>query len=446
MRVIIIGAGEVGQHVARTLSAERHEVTVVDQDAARVEGIQGDIDALVVSGNGASPRFLKELGAADADLVCALTQSDEANIIAALSARQLGAGQTAARVRDDDYFGDDDSMARDILGIDYVVHPERATAEDMAEAISLPGAVHVEHFADEKVAVAECVLTARSPLLGRSIGERKVAVPHSIPGLIRNGRVVAADPGHRPQVGDHLLIAAASGDIGGVVAALSGQNTRGVREVMIFGGGRIGLPLAERLERNGIAVTIMERDLDRARYVAEHLRKATVLHEEGIGREVLLAHGVDTAGAFVAAAGDDRANLLAALNAKQAGAQLCLAVVSREEYTPLVDALDIDAGFSPRLVTAEAILRSVRGGNVEEMHLMLGGAEVLDVRVDTGCKADGRPIRSGASLAVTRIAAVVRDGEVLFPGEDEPLRGGDRIVTFNARRGVSDVAKAFKAA
>ena len=134
MRVIVIGIGEVGQHIARTLSAERHDVTVVDADAVRVEQMQGELDALVVAGNGASPKFLREVGAGEADLLCAVTQSDEVNVIAALAARQLGARQTVARVRDAEYFGDDESFARDSLGIDFVINPERATADDLADA------------------------------------------------------------------------------------------------------------------------------------------------------------------------------------------------------------------------------------------------------------------------------------------------------------------------
>jgi trk system potassium uptake protein len=153
MRVIVIGIGEVGQ-LARTLSAERHDVTIVDRDAARVDAMQGELDALVIPGNGASPKFLRDIGAGKADLVCAVTQSDEANVIAALAAHQIGAGRTVARVRDPDYFGTDGSFARDVLGIDFVIYPERATAEDLAQAILLPGAVHVEFFGEGRVAVA----------------------------------------------------------------------------------------------------------------------------------------------------------------------------------------------------------------------------------------------------------------------------------------------------
>jgi trk system potassium uptake protein TrkA len=446
VRVIVIGAGEVGQHIARTLSGERHDVTIVDQDEARIEALRNELDALVVAGNGASPKVLADLGAADADLLCGVTQSDEANVIAALAGHQLGARRTVARVRDDDYFGLEESFARDVLGIDFVIHPERATADDLAEAILLPGAVHVEHFADDRVSVAESILTSRSPLVGAELGERRMVRPNFIFGLIRDGKAVAAEPFHRPKVGDHLLVAAARADIGEVVGHVAGRTAR-ARDVIVFGGGRIGLPLARRLQATeDVRVTVMERDPERARYAAERLARNSVILEEGIGKDVLLTHGVDRAGAFVACAGDDRANLLAAMHAKQLGADLCLAVVSREEFTPLVDALGIDAAFSPRLVTAEAILRSIRGENVHAMYLLIGGAEVLEVQADPGCEAEGRTVQDTARRAHTRVAALVRDGQVIIPRGEERVRGGDRMVIFNAIRGVADVRSTFSAA
>ncbi len=446
MRVIVIGIGEVGQHVARALSAERHDVTVVDADAARVEAMQGDLDALVIAGNGASPKFLRDLGAGEADLFCAVTQSDEVNVIAALAAHQLGARRTVARVRDPDYFGEDPTFARELLGIDFVVNPEMATADDLAEAILLPGAVHVEYFADGKVAVAESILTNRSPRAGQAIGSWRLTRSHFVFGLIRDGRAIAAEPGHRPKAGDHVLVAAAREDIAAVVAQVAGYAQR-VRDVIIFGGGRVGLPLARRLERaSGFRVTVMESDADRARYAAERLKHTTVLHEEGLSKDALLSHGVDRAGAFVACAGDDRSNLLAALHAQQLGARLCLAVVSREEFTPLVNALGVDAAFSPRLVTAEAILRAVRGSNVHAMYLLTGGAEVVEVQADAGCRADGRTVDATNAQAQTHVAAIVREGRVIMATGDERVRSNDRLVVFNVRQGVADLRRSFDAA
>lgn len=443
MRVIVIGVGEVGQHIARTLSAESHDVTVVDADAERVEAMQGDVDALVVAGNGASPKFLREVGAESADLLCAVTQSDEVNVIAALAAHQLGATRTVARVRDGEYFGEDTAFARDQLGIDFVINPERATADDLAEAILLPGAVHVEHFVDSTVSVAEVILTDRSPLTGRPLGERRPTRPSFVFGLLRDGRAIAAEAGHRPKAGDHVLISAAREDIAAVVAQAAGHTTR-VRDVVVFGGGRIGVWLARRLtEAARHRVTVLERDAALARSAAEQLPGTTVLHDDALRKEALAAHGVDRSSAFVACTDDDRSNLLATLHARQLGADLCLSVVSREEFTPLLDALGVDAAFSPRLVTAEAILRAVRGANVHAMYLLSGGAEVVEIHAEPGCRAARGTVAEANAQGITHVTAIVRDGRVLVPHDSQPVRDGDRLVLFNTRQGVARLASAF---
>lgn len=445
MRAIVVGLGEVGQNVVRTLTAERHEVTAVDRDRERVEALQPELDALALAGNGASPKFLRDVGAGDADLLCAVTQSDEANVIAALASHQLGARRTVARVRDDDYFGPDESFARDVMGIDVVIHPERLAADHLAEAVRLPGAVQVEHFAGGRLTVAETIVTERSPLLGQSLADRRMSPPHTVFGLVRDGRTLAADPGHRPQRGDHLLVAAARDDIARVVSHLAGEAVP-IDAVTIFGAGRVGLPLARRLiAEGGFRITLMERDAERARFVAEELPGVTVLHEEGVGKDALLAHGVDETGAFVACAGDDRANLLSALHAKQVGANLTLAVVSREEYLPLVPALGLDAAVSPRLVTAEAALRSLRGEHVAAMRLLAGGAEVLEVEAESGCRAQGKTTSQADDMGRTHVAAVVRDGSVLMPERQLRIEAGDRVLVFSPRQGLSDVQRTFKA-
>lgn len=189
----------------------------------------------------------------------------------------------------------------------------------------------------------------------------------------------------------------------------------------------------------------MERGIERARLLAEQLPHTVVLHEEGVSKDSLLAQGVDHAGAFVACAGDDRANLLAALHAKQLGADLALAVVSREEFVPLVDALGIDAAFSPRLVTAEGILRFVRGENVRAMHLLLSGSEVVELCPEAGAPVDGRAIDAAGLPPGCEMAAVVRGGEVLFPGPGDRLSAGDRVLLFGVDRATAKIQRAFNA-
>lgn len=406
MRVIIVGSGEVGLHVATTLSAERHDVTVVERDEARSAALEAQLDALVITANGASPRVLKDLGAADADLLLAVTDIDEVNVLAATAGHRLGARRTLARVHQSDLFGEDEGFVCDVLGVDVVIDPERATADDLAETLLVAGAAHVEYFADGRIALAEVILRRGSPLVGTVVADRERVRPHAIVGILRHGRAMIPAASQRLEQGDHLFVAAAREDVGQVVAQIGAEAER-VRDAVVFGGGPVGLHLAHRLEEHDFELKVIEPDPARARFLAERLQRAVVLQEDALDKDAFLTHGVDRAGAFVACAGDDRTNLLAGLHAKQLGARLCLAVVSSEQYVPLVDALGVDAAFSLRLTTAEAILRYVHSDALRAMHLTISGAEVLDLQADEGARIVGAPAGSDGLLEGCEVGAIV---------------------------------------
>ncbi len=443
MKAIVIGAGEVGFNVARTLSVDGHDVTVVDSDPSRCAVVQGELDALVVEGNGGSPHVLSGLDAGSVDLLAATTNSDEANIIAALGARQLGTRTTVARVRDPDFFGPDDSFARDVLGIDFVIDPDRATARDIAHALDLPGAVSVEYFADGRLALAEVIVSDASPLIGRALAERERPHPAFVVGLSRGGSESLTRPEMVPQRGDHLLVAIPTDHVRPAVAHFAGA-TREARDCVIFGGGRIGYQLAKLLEAAKADVKLLERDAARARFLAERLPKVTVMHDEGVSTEALMTANVSAADAFVACAGDDRANLLAALNAKRLGSDLCMSIVSREEFAPLVDALEIDASFSPRLIAAEGILRFVHTETVRAIHLLRSGFEVIEFEVEEGAKIAGREIGdTDGMLGGCRVGALLRDGEAIIPQRGTRVATGDRVLMLGVAGALSGVEPFF---
>lgn len=443
MKAIVIGVGDVGINVARTLSAEGHEVTAVDTLPARCESVRGELDALVVEGNGASPKLLREVGAGSADLLAAVTEVDEVNLIAALGARQLGVRTTIARVRDPEFFGGDRAFAHDVLGIDFVIDPDRATASAIAEAILLPGAVSVEYFGDGRLAVAEVIVAESSPLVGVELAQRERPHPAFIVGISRNGEARLIRPEMVPEPGDHLLVVAPR-EYAQAAVSHFGAPVHEVRDCVLFGGGSIGLRLAEVLQHAHLRVTLLERDEARARYVAERLPRVTVLHDEGVSRESLEAAGVDGADAFVSCAGDDRANLLAALNAKRLGAGLCVSVVSREEFTPLVDALEIDASYSPRLITAEAILRFVHTRTVRAIHLLRTGFEVIELEAQRDAPIVGRAVGDTRGLLRGwRVGAVLRGDEVIVPPEGVAILTGDRVLMLGPAGELSGIEAAF---
>lgn len=442
MRVFVVGAGEVGFNTAQMLSKEGHDVIVVEQDEEKVNRASDQLDALVLKGNGASPKLLGEIGTRKSELLIAVTDSDEVNITACLVAKAQGVKQTVARIRNPDYYDSHEPFARDILGIDFVIHTERAAAEEIRNALEVPGTVNVEHFAEGNIEVAEVVLKGDSAAIGKAV--KDVALPKGslMVGLLRGNETIIPKGDTQLREGDHVHLISERQGIYEAVRAVA-TDTRRVEEVMIFGGGRIGLRLALIMEEEGVSVKVVEKDEERARYVASRLRKGLVLHDEGISRDFLLQERVDRTGAFVAATGDDRANLLAVMYARQLGARRTISVVSRAEFAPLSEALGIDISISPRLITAGAILRFVRKGEVVAVNVLEGGAEMIELRVPDGCRVAGKPLSKVGFPKGAIVGAVMRNGEVVIPTGGDVLRRGDDAVVFTVESAVDEVERLF---
>jgi trk system potassium uptake protein len=442
MRTVIIGAGEVGYNTARMLSHEGHDVVLVEQSETLVERATEQLDALVIHGNGASPRQLAEAGIKKSDLLIAASSSDEVNIIACLAAKAQGVPRTVARIHNPDYYDTRDPFARDMLGIDFVIHTEQMAAEEIKEALLVPGAVNVDMFAEESIEVAEVVLNEGSPAVSRALRDVNLPSGSLVVGVVRRGEALVPRGHTVLEHRDHVLLISGRRRISEAVEAVA-TDTAPVRDVTIYGGGRIGLRLALALEEVGMSVRVIERDEARARYVASQLRKGFVLHDEGISRDFLLQERVDRTDAFVAVTGDDRANLLAAMYARQLGARMTIAGVSRGEFAPLADALGVDLTISPRMLAAEAILRFVRKGEIVDVALLESGAEMIELRVPEGSRVAGRPLSEVGFPEGAIVGALLRDGDVVIPTGKEVLRPGDDAVVFTVEAAVEEVERLF---
>ncbi|MCA1847989.1 MAG: Trk system potassium transporter TrkA, partial [Actinobacteria bacterium] len=341
-----------------------------------------------------------------------------------------------------DYYDPREPFARDILGIDFVIHTEQMAAEEIKDTLLVPGAVNVDAFAEGSIEVAEVVLDEASPAVGRALKDVRLPEQSLMVGVVRRGEVLVPRGDTVLEHRDHVLLISGRRRISEVVDAVA-TNTAPVKEVTIYGGGRIGLRLAQALEGVGMAVKVIERDAARARYVATQLRKGLVLQDEGISRDFLLQERVDKTDAFVAVTGDDRANLLAAMYARQLGARITIAGMSRGEFAPLAEALGVDLTISPRLLAAEAILRFVRKGEVIDVALLESGAEMIELRVPEGCRVAGRPLSEVGFPDGAIVGALLRDGEVVIPTGKEILRPGDDAVVFTVEDAVDDVERLF---
>ena len=442
MRTVIIGAGEVGFNTARMLSHEGHDVVLIEQDEKLVERATEQLDALVIHGNGASPKLLAEASIKRSDLLVAASSSDEANIIACLAAKAQGVPRTVARIHNPDYYDPKEPFARDMLGIDFVIHTEQMAAEEIKKSLLVPGAINVDTFAEDSIEVAEVVLHEGSPVIGKVLREVRLPEGSLVVGVVRGGEALVPRGDTMLKLQDHVLLISARRGISEVVKAVA-TDTAPVRDVTVYGGGRIGLRLALALEKAGMLVRVIERDEARARYVASQLRKGFVLHDEGISRDFLLQERVDRTDAFVAVTADDRANLLAAMYARQLGARMTIAGVSRGEFAPLAYALGVDLTISPRMLAAEAVLRFVRKGEVINVALLESGAEMIELRIPESCRVAGRPLSEVGFPAGAIVGALLRDGNVVIPTGREVLRPGDDAVVFTVEGAIEEVERLF---
>jgi trk system potassium uptake protein len=442
MRTLIIGAGEVGSNTARMLSEEGHDVVLIEQDETLVERASEHLDALVIHGNGASPKLLAEAGIEKADLLVAASSSDEANIIACLAAKARGVSRTVARIHNPDYYDPQEPFAAEMLGIDFVIHTEQMAAREIKEALLVPGAINVETFAEDSIEVAEVILNEDSPAVGRTLRDLRLPEASLVVGVVRRGEALVPRGDTVLERRDHVLLISGRRRIAEVVKSVT-TDTEPVKEVTIYGGGRIGLRLALALEKAGMSVRVIERNEARARYVASQLRRGFVLHDEGISRDFLLQERVDRSDAFVAVTGDDRANLLAAMYARQLGARMTIAGVSSGEFAPLADALGVDLTISPRMLAAEAILRFVRRGEIVDVALLESGAEMIELRVPPHSRVTGRPLSEVGFPEGAIVAALLRDGDVVIPTGREILKPGDDAVVFTVEDAIEEVERLF---
>jgi trk system potassium uptake protein TrkA len=442
MRTVIIGAGEVGLNTARLLSHEGHSVVLVEKDERLVEKATEELDALVIAGNGANPKLLRDAGINRTDLLIAASSSDEVNIIACLAAKAQGVSRTVARIHNADYYEVGDPFAEEMLGIDYIIHTEQMAAHEIKEALLVPGAINIDSFAEDAIEVAEVILAEGSGAVGRALKDVELPDNSLIVGVVRGEEALVPKGETVLHERDHVLLISGRRQISDAVAVLA-TNTAPVKEVTIYGGGRIGLRLALAVEKAGISVRVIERDEGRARFVASQLRRGFVLHDEGISRDFMLQEGVDRTDAFVAVTGDDRANLLAAMYARQLGARMTIAGISRGEFAPLADALGVDVTISPRTLAAEAILRFVRKGEVIDVALLASGAEMIELRVPEHCRVAGRPLSEVGFPDGAIVGALLRDGDVVIPTGREILRAGDDAVVFTVEDAVEGVEDLF---
>jgi trk system potassium uptake protein TrkA len=451
MKILILGAGQVGRTAADHLSREEaNEVTVVDSNEEVLRELQDRLDVRTVAGNAAHPTVLEMAGAAEADIIVALTSSDEVNMMACEVAFTLFRTPTKiARIRAAEYTSRPALFGTDGLSVDVFINPEQLVTEYVERLIYHPGTLQVLDFADGKVRLVAVRARAGGPLVGHKLRELPEHLPKKevrVVAIYRDGRSVRPEGDTVIAEGDEVFFLAARDDIQRATSEMR-KGDEAARRVVVAGGGNIGFRLARTLEHSN-QVKIIERDARRARRISELLDRAIVLHGDAADEELLIEENIDSTDVFAAMTNSEEANILSAMLAKRLGARKVMALINKPSYAELVESGSIDVAISPQTITIGSLLAHVRRGDVVRVHaLRRGAAEAIEAIVhgdERSSRVVGRmvsevPLPEGAS-----IGALVRGDDVIMAHHDTIVRADDHVILFLAdRRHLEAVEKLF---
>ncbi len=452
MKIIILGAGQVGRTAASHLSREEaNEVTVVDTNEDSLRDLQDRLDIRTVHGNASSPSVLESAGAADADIIVALTSSDEVNMLACQIAFTLYRTPTKiARIRSSDYFQRDGLFAEGGLAVDVWISPEQLVTEYIEQLIRYPGALQVLDFADGKVRLVGVRALRGGLLVGQKLRTLREHIPKTetrVAAIYRNGQSIVPEGDTVVEHGDEVFFLAARDDIRLVMSEMRKAEDP-VRRVVIAGGGNIGFRLAKALEPHN-QVKLIERDNRRARKVAEHLTSTIVLSGDAADEELLVEENIDSADVFAALTNSEEANILSAMLAKRLGAHKVMALINKPSYAELIESGTIDIAISPQTVTIGSLLAYVRRGDVVRVHsLRRGAAEAIETIVhgEPGTsRVVGRRVKDIDLPEGTTIGAIVRGENVIIAHHDTVIEADDHVILFvTDRRQIEAVERLFQ--
>ena len=451
MKIIILGAGQVGSSLADHLASEANDITVVDTDHTRLGALQDRLDLRTIVGHASHPEVLARAGAEDADMVIAVTNSDETNMVACQVAYTLFHTPTKiARVRALEYLSHPQLFTQEALPIDVLISPEQLVTDYVFRLIEHPGALQVLGFAEGKVQLVAVKAYYGGPLVGhelRALRDHMPGVDTRVAAIYRRGRAIMPEGNTVIEADDEVFFIAAKKDIRAVMSELR-RLEKPVKRVMIAGGGNIGMRLARALEDN-YQVKIIDHNPRRAQAIAQELTRAIVLQGDVADEELLLEENIENTDVFCALTNDDEANILSALLAKRLGAAKVMALINRAAYVDLVESGEIDIAISPQQATIGSLLAHVRRGDVVMVHsLRRGAAEAIEAVAhgdQRSSKVVGRAVENIKLPEGTTIGAIVRGDEVIIAHHDTVIEAEDHIILFVVdKKRIPEVERMFQ--
>ncbi|MCZ6619564.1 MAG: Trk system potassium transporter TrkA [Gammaproteobacteria bacterium] len=451
MKILIVGAGQVGGTIAENLANEAFDITLVDHDASVLEELRDKLDIQTFHGPGSHPDVLRGAGADDADMLIAVTGSDEVNMVACQVCYSLFRTPTKiARIRSSSYLTGEGFFTQDHMPIDILINPEEVVTNNIRQLLEHPGALQVLDFADGRVQLVAVKAYYGGPLVGQELRFLRTHMPNvdtRVAAIFRRGRAINPRGNAVIEADDEVFFIAASEHINTVMAELR-RVERPFKRVMIAGGGNIGVRLAQSIEPY-FSVKVLENDPRRCEELAETLNQSVVLNIDATDREALLEENIEQCDAFCAVTNDDEVNIMSSLMAKRLGVRQVMTLIGKPAYVDLVQGGDIDIAISPQQATTSSLLTHVRRADVVKVHsLRRGAAEAIEAVAHGDSKSSkvvGKTIRDIELPSGTTIGAIVRGETVLIAHDDVRVESEDHVILFLMdKRKVSAVERLFQ--
>lgn len=437
MNIIILGAGQVGATLVENLVREENDITLVDINADRLKSLQNRLDIRTVVGSAAYPEVLQQAGAENADMLIAVTSSDEVNIVACQIAYQLFHTPTKiARIRSQQYLQYRDALFESgAFTIDVTISPEYLVTSNITRLIEYPGALQVLDFANGKIQLVAIRPYFGGPLVGKTLGSVQEYLPSfkaNVAAIFRGNRSIPLKQDTTIEIGDEVFFVAARSQIREIMSALRRLDNP-YQRIIIAGGGNIGFRLAQELE-NHYQVKLIEHNVARSHFISERLNKTIVLLGDASDRELLLNENIEYTDVFCALTNDEEVNIMSSMQAKRLGVRHVMALVTRTAYIDLIEGGDIDTAISPQHATIGSILTHIRRGDIINVHsLRRGAAEAIEIVAHgdiSTSKVVGRKIEDIKLPKGTNIGAILRNNKVVIPNDETMIESDDHVILF----------------
>jgi trk system potassium uptake protein TrkA len=444
MKIVIVGAGEVGTHLARMLSKENHDIVLMDDDSEKLQQIANQVDLMTVTGYANSFRDLKEAGAAKADLFIGVTPYEDRNIVACIIAKDLGAKRTVARVNNGEFINEKNRERLTEFGVDEVIYPENLAAKEIVNSIKQVGTREMIEFSGGKLILMAVKIRENAPIVNKTLEEltylnhdiRAVAISRGSETIIPQGRDYIKD-------GD-IVYFITTRQYQNTIFEIAGKEIFGIRNIMILGGSRIAQKTAERLG-DQYNVKIIEIDKDRSLKVADKFENVLVIHGDGRNLDLLKEERIDKMDAFVAVTGNSETNILCCHLAKQMGVKRTVAEVENFDFMNIAENMGIGSLINKKLLAASYIYKYTVGADVANAKcLTASDAEVFEFVVKKECKITEKPLKDISFPDDAKIGGIIRNGKGFVATGDSTIQEGDLVVVFTLPSGIKKLEKFFK--